>query len=116
MVVSCCDVPRGAQAPDGLTNAHAYTLLDVINLDGNRLAKIRNPWSVEGYSGAWSDNDSRWTPELMRKAGHTKANDGIFFMPFHQFLSKPYFRSTTANVYKNFRSSNIYKISQTIQQ
>ena len=66
MVISCCNVPRGSAAPDGLTNAHAYTLLDVLELKGTRLAKIRNPWSVEGYSGSWSDSDPVWTPALLR--------------------------------------------------
>ena len=113
MVVGCCDVPRGSQAPEGLVNAHAYTLLDVIDLDGNKLAKIRNPWSSEGYYGAWSDSDSRWTPELLRKAGHTKGDDGIFFMPFHTFLSRPYFRSTVVNVYKDFRTVRFYPVRQT---
>ena len=53
---------------------------------------------------------------MLKKAGHTKANDGIFFMPFHQFLNKPYFKSTEVAIYKDFKSSNLYKISQTVQQ
>jgi len=115
MVVSCCDVPSGSAAPDGLQNAHAYTLLDVIDLDGTKLAKIRNPWSVEGYKGAYSDKDSVWTPALLKKAGHKLANDGVFFMPFHQFLNKPYFRSTTAAIYKDFAASKVYAVKQTVK-
>lgn len=64
MVVACCSA-RGA-APDGLQTGHAYTLLDVLVVQGTRLAKIRNPWSSEGYVGEWSDNDSRWTPALLK--------------------------------------------------
>lgn len=65
MVISCCEVV--GQAPDGLTNAHAYTLLDVVEIPGgHKLAKIRNPWSREGYNGEWSDEDPRWTPELLK--------------------------------------------------
>jgi len=116
MVISCCDVPRNSRAPDGLQNAHAYTLLDLIDLEGTKLVKIRNPWSTEGYNGAWSDEDSRWTPALLKKAGHVKAKDGVFFMPFHQFLNAPYFRSTTAAIYKNFKSSFVYNVKQTVQQ
>jgi len=96
MVVSCCDVQ--GNAPDGLQNAHAYSLLDVITVQGTQLAKIRNPWSTEGYNGAWSDKDKRWTPALLKQADHKLANDGVFFMPLSQFLSKPYFRSTVAAI------------------
>lgn len=102
MVVSCCSVPRNSNAPDGLQNAHAYTLLDVMEVQGTKLAKMRNPWSREGYSGEWSDSDPRWTPSLLKQVGHTKANDGVFFMPFHNFLNKPYFRSTTVTMYNQF--------------
>lgn len=55
MAVSCCDIKRGSSAPDGLTSGHAYTLLDVIELEGTKLAKMRNPWSTEGYNGEWGD-------------------------------------------------------------
>jgi hypothetical protein len=91
-------------------------LLDVITLNGEKLAKIRNPWSSEGYNGAWSDKDSRWTPSLLKQANHVKANDGVFFMPFHNFLNKPYFRSTTVAIYNQFTSSKTYSITQKVQQ
>lgn len=100
MVVGCCQA-RGA-APDGLVNGHAYTLLDVIELEGTQLAKMRNPWSKEGYNGPWSDQDSRWTPALLKKVGHTKANDGVFFIPFGNFLKTPYFDRTAVAIYKDF--------------
>lgn len=112
MAVSCCDVARGSRAPDGLTTGHAYTLLDVIELNGEKLAKVRNPWSKERYNGPWSDKDSRWTPELLKKAGHTNANDGAFFLPFKNFLSKPYFRRTDVAIYKDFASTHTYPVTQ----
>jgi len=47
---------------------------------------MRNPWGSEGYNGAWSDGDSRrWTEENKRIVGHTKADDGIFFLPVEIF-------------------------------
>lgn len=116
MVISCCDVPKGANAPDGLQNAHAYTLLDVVEIEkGVKLAKIRNPWSKEGYNGAWSDDDPKWTPELLKKVGHEKANDGVFFMPFHNFLNKPYFRSTTVNIHKEFKAYHYFDVVQKVK-
>lgn len=61
MVIACCDTPnKNDPAPDGLKNNHAYTLLDVVTLQGQHLAKIRNPWAKETYTGAWSDTDPVW--------------------------------------------------------
>jgi hypothetical protein len=63
MVVSCCDV--SGDAPDGLVNNHAYSLLDLVTIQGTKLVKIRNPWGSEGYNGAWSDSDPVWTDSLL---------------------------------------------------
>lgn len=58
MTAGCCHDNKGV---DGLSSGHAYTFLDVFDLKdsaGNvkhKLAKIRNPWSSEGYNGKWSD-------------------------------------------------------------
>merc|ERR1719329_362998 len=67
------------------------------------------------YNGPWSYKDSRWTPELLKKAGHTKANDGAFFLPFKNFLSKPYFRRTDVAIYKDFASTHTYPVTQKTQ-
>lgn len=64
MSAGCCSAYGGA--PDGLQNAHAYTVLDVLILKGEHVIRLRNPWSKEGYSGAWSDKDPRWTPALLK--------------------------------------------------
>lgn len=65
MVVSCCDTTE-ENAPDGLAKNHAYTLLDVAEVQGIKLAKVKNPWSKEGYNGEWSDSDPRWTADLLK--------------------------------------------------
>lgn len=114
MVLSCCKAP--GDAPDGLQTQHAYTLMDVAEVQGERLAKVRNPWSSEGYSGPWADSDPRWTPSLLDSVGHTKADDGVFFMPFHNMFRSTYFRSTTVNVYKEFSKTTIYDITQRPQE
>jgi Calpain family cysteine protease len=47
----------------GLEVGHAYTVLGAYTLsDGTQLLHMRNPYSTDvSYSGAWNDNDSRWT-------------------------------------------------------
>lgn len=57
MTTTCC-----SQVIWGLITGHAYTLLDVVDVDGGvTLAKIRNPWSSEKYVGPYSDKSSEWT-------------------------------------------------------
>lgn len=79
-----------ATTVQGLQSAHAYTILDTVQLtdkDGKQwdLMKMRNPWASETYSGAWSDVDGRWTEDLRRQVGHSKADDGVFFLPINTF-------------------------------
>lgn len=57
MVASC------TVANYGLQSAHAYALTDAVIINGTKLIKVMNPWGKEQYTGPWSDNDSRWTPE-----------------------------------------------------
>lgn len=48
---------------------------------GNKLVKARNPWGKESYVGPWSDEDARWTKELLQEVNHSlNKEDGLFFM------------------------------------
>jgi len=70
----------------GLVSGHAYTLLNVLELStGEKLARVRNPWSQGEWKGDWSDSSSKWTAALKEEAGYVNANDGQFFMPFKTF-------------------------------
>lgn len=46
----------------GIVFGHAYSILDVAEVDGHFLIQLRNPWgnSTE-WKGAWSDRSSEWT-------------------------------------------------------
>lgn len=57
----------------GVMPGHAYTLLGAYTLKGEKVLKMRNPYALEGYKGPWSDQDPRWTPDLLKKVGHVKA-------------------------------------------
>jgi len=50
----------------GLVPGHAYTVLGVYELKGEKVLKLHNPWSKEKYTGPWRDNDPRWTADLRR--------------------------------------------------
>jgi calpain-15 len=72
----------------GLRPRHAYSLLDVQDIDGHRLLRLRNPWGHCSWNGNWSDNSSLWTPSLRKKLlPHGEGgNEGVFWMSFSDVL------------------------------
>lgn len=49
-----------AKPRDGLLVNHAYGLLDVKQVGGTKLLRVRNPWGEGEWRGRWSDN-SKYT-------------------------------------------------------
>lgn len=43
----------------GLLNNHAYSILDLKQVDGQRLVKLRNPWGSLVWSGKYSDGNDQ---------------------------------------------------------
>ena len=76
----------------GISNNHLYSLLGGFIVDYNgkqvKLVKLRNPWGHTEWKGEWGDSWAGWTPELKEKLKVQKAEDGIFFMPFEEFLKE----------------------------
>ena len=70
----------------GLSPGHAYTVLDLHEINGEKVVRLRNPWGNGEYSGDWSDSSKKWTEELKKKYGLIKKNDGDFFMSYNDFL------------------------------
>lgn len=86
----------------GICGSHAYSLLavyQVFNDGGNytkvnfedewtdRIVKLRNPWGSGEWKGKWSDEDPDWNEDLKMELGFTgEKEDGIFFMPWEEFL------------------------------
>ena len=76
----------------GIARNHVYTVLDVHEVEGEKLLRIRNPWGVETYGGQWSDDDtSTWDQVLQGTATTFRdhfselnefENDGIFFIDY----------------------------------
>ena len=98
MTNGCCT--QNTPQSYGLASGHAYSLLDVIDVEGGvTLAKVRNPWSSEGYRGPYSDSDTtRWTETLKAQVGFNAADDGIFYMIYSEYLQT--FYSTGVAVYE----------------
>ena len=80
------------------------------------LIKMRNPWGSEGYNGPWNDKDHRrWTDSMKSKAGHTNADDGVFFLPvetFHVAFSHYYvgmYQDWKTSTWTNSKASKIHR-------
>ncbi len=71
----------------GLRPRHAYSVLDVRDLDGIRLLRMRNPWGHFSWNGGWSDKSDLWTPELKESLlVHDETDDGVFWIGYDDVL------------------------------
>ncbi|KAJ4391702.1 hypothetical protein N0V93_005322 [Gnomoniopsis smithogilvyi] len=82
----------GYGARDGITEGHAYVIMDARLLkDGTRLCKLRNPWGKikkGNWEGAWSDGSKEWTHEAQKELNHTFGSDSTFWISYEDLLRK----------------------------
>merc|ERR1712190_408408 len=80
---------REHKRKDGLVEGHAYSLLQVVDVDGEQLLCLRNPWGKESeWKGRWSNNDNIWNrrPGLRDRLRPQKSiEDGLFWMCWRDF-------------------------------
>ena len=77
---------------NGIVKGHAYSILDVRELDDHRIMKMRNPWGKFEWTGRWGDKSAEWTPRYKKLLNHdTTADDGCFWLAFEDFVK--YFRN-----------------------
>ncbi|KAK3894566.1 hypothetical protein Pcinc_001721 [Petrolisthes cinctipes] len=70
----------------GLRPRHAYSVLDVQDLGGVRLLRLRNPWGHYSWRGDWCDESTIWTPELRERLLPQGGSDGVFWISFQDVL------------------------------
>jgi len=63
-----------------LIASHAYTLIGAYDCGVNKLVQIRNPHGGNEWTGNWSDNDPKWTKQMIKKCNFVRGDDGAFFM------------------------------------
>ena len=69
----------------GIVQSHAYSLLDLKEVDGHKLLQLRNPWGRKEWQGDWADNSPLWTRRLKAKVSYKNKEDGTFWMNYQDF-------------------------------
>jgi hypothetical protein len=93
-----CNYPMGAGSPEnpmgdaavsqsGIVQGHAYSVLDVQEVTGEKVVQLKNPHGQHGqeWRGDWSDGSSKWTKQAINKLHYEEKPDGIFWMSLEDF-------------------------------
>lgn len=77
------------QQPSGLVASHCYTVLSARKLENPQetLIKLRNPWGHKEWTGDWSDNSEKWTPDARKTLEFCEKDDGVFWMSCKDFCA-----------------------------
>lgn len=82
--------PQGdlAVSEMGIVQGHAYAILEVQEIDGEKLIKLRNPHGQFGteWRGDWCDSSFKWTKKFLEKLKVEEKDDGIFWMSLEDFV------------------------------
>ncbi|KAJ9577900.1 hypothetical protein L9F63_025238, partial [Diploptera punctata] len=70
----------------GLQLHHAYSILDVKDVHGLHMMRLRNPWGCSSWKGDWSDSSPKWTEELKNELLPHESSSGIFWICFDDVL------------------------------
>ncbi|KAI9844149.1 MAG: hypothetical protein M1837_005749 [Sclerophora amabilis] len=78
----------GEDSRKGIQEGHAYSIMKVVEMEGERLVLLRNPWGKTEWTGAWSDGSKEWTPRWMELLDHRFGDDGVFWISYEDLLKK----------------------------
>ena len=76
----------------GLVRTHAYAVLQVREVLGQKLLQLKNPWAKLQWKGAYSASDKRWADAKLRQAlnydpsGAMQHDNGVFWIDYESLL------------------------------
>ena len=73
--------------PTGILYNHAYGILDVRDVDGLQLIRVRNPWGSGEWTGKFADEDEAWDDHkgLKEKLNYQFGDDGTWWMKYEDW-------------------------------
>ncbi|TGJ88705.1 hypothetical protein E0Z10_g18 [Xylaria hypoxylon] len=72
----------------GIVELHAYSVMRAVEMDGQRLVLLKNPWGKYEWTGPWSDGSKEWTADWLKKLDHRFGDDGNFWISYDDLLRK----------------------------
>ena len=71
-----------------IVQGHAFSLMDLCEIQGFQLMRLRNPWGKTEFEGDWSDHSIMWEryPKVKRKLNPKVADDGEFWIQFQDYV------------------------------
>jgi hypothetical protein len=75
--------------PTGILFNHAYGVMDVRDIDGLQLIRIRNPWGHGEWTGKFADEDEAWDDHkgLKDKLNYVFKDDGTWWMRYEDWCA-----------------------------
>ena len=75
--------------PTGILFNHAYGVMDVRDIDGLQLIRIRNPWGHGEWTGKFADEDEAWDDHkgLKDKLQYVFRDDGTWWMRYEDWCA-----------------------------
>ncbi len=83
------DKPGEHKNTQGIVYNHAYGIMEVREIDGLQLIRIRNPWGMGEWNGAFSDEDDEWDKHknLRDQLHYEFGKDGTWWMQFSDWCN-----------------------------